>query len=229
MKEKKTAITLIVLTVIIAIGVFIADIYGVLPEKVYTDADFGIETIKSGADFDKDGTDDYADIVVGAKLDADNRPRYVSKYYADAYPPENEGVCTDLVWRAFASAGYSLKDMVDTDIRQTPDAYPDVEKRDANIDFRRVPNLKIFFDRHATSLTCDLNEIGEWQAGDIVIVNGTKHIGIVSDKRNRNGVPYLLHNGGQPDREQDILESSSITAHYRFDAMKIDPRVIRRF
>ena len=37
MKEKKTAITLIVLTVIIAIGVFIADIYGVLPEKVYTD------------------------------------------------------------------------------------------------------------------------------------------------------------------------------------------------
>lgn len=29
------------------------------------------------------------------------------------YPPDNIGVCIDVVWRAFANAGYSLKDMVD--------------------------------------------------------------------------------------------------------------------
>ena len=46
-----------------------------------------------------------------------------------------------------------------------------------------------------------------------------KHIGIISDKRNSKGIPYLLHNGGQPLREEDILELYSkynpISGHYR--------------
>lgn len=42
--------------------------------------------------------------------------------------------------------------------------------------------------------------------GDIVIF-GTTHIGIVSDKRNKDGVPYLIHNAGQPLREEDALLS----------------------
>ena len=45
------------------------------------------------------------------------------------------------------------------------------------------------------------------------------HIGIISDKRNKKGVPYLIHNGGQPIREEDILERYNeyepITGHYR--------------
>ena len=32
-------------------------------------------------------------------------------------PPDTEGVCTDVIWRAFKNAGYSLKDMVDEDIK----------------------------------------------------------------------------------------------------------------
>jgi len=42
------------------------------------------------------------------------------------YPPDDEGVCTDLVWRAFKNAGYSLKDMVNKDIASNVSAYPRV-------------------------------------------------------------------------------------------------------
>lgn len=212
--------------VLTAALLFAADYTGLLPQRFYTAADFGIETLKSGSDFNGNGTDDYTDILLGARADAENRPRYTDKYYAGGYPPENEGVCTDLVWRAFKNAGFYLRDMVDCDIRQNPDEYPNITARDKNIDFRRVPNLKIFFDRYAQSLTVDITQTAQFQPGDIVIVNGTKHIGIISDKRNKNGVPYIIHNGGQPKREEDALSRMKITAHYRFDAQKI-PDVIK--
>jgi len=62
----------------------------------------------------------------------------------------------------------------------------------------------------------------EWQPGDIVIFEDDKHIGIISDKRNKDGQPYVIHNGGQPNREEDYLSKSSVTGHYRFDASKVD-------
>ena len=64
----------------------------------------------------------------------------------------------------------------------------------------------------------DIKEIEEWQPGDIVIFNES-HIGIISDKRNKNGTPYLIHNSAQPVREEDVLEryESEITGHYRWN------------
>lgn len=112
--------------------------------------------------------------------------------------------------------------MVDQDIKARPESYPKVEKPDNNIDFRRVRNLRIFFEEHAISLTLDINEIAEWQPGDIVIFEDDKHIGIISDKRNKDGQPYVIHNGGQPNREEDYLRKSTVTGHYRFDATLID-------
>lgn len=185
----------------------------------YTAEDFGIEVIKSQTDKDSDGIDDYTDILLGAKAEAERKPKYKSAYYAGGYPPDTEGVCTDVIWRALRDAGYSLKDMIDEDISRNVEAYPRVKgKPDPNIDFRRVPNLKVYFERNHITLTNDLSEIAEWQPGDIVIF-GTTHVGIISDKRNKNGVPYLIHNGGQPNREEDILELYNqyepITGHYR--------------
>ena len=95
-----------------------------------------------------------------------------------------------------------------------------------NIDFRRVRNLRIFFEEYAISLTLDINEIAEWQPGDIVIFENDKHIGIISDKRNKDGQPYVIHNGGQPNREEDYLSKSAVTGHYRFDASKIDEGIL---
>lgn len=188
-------------------------------KNVYYANDFDIETVISKKDYDNDGIDDYTDILQGAKIEAENEPTYKSTYYSGGYPPDNEGVCTDVIWRALKNAGYSLKDMVDEDIKNNVDKYPRVDgKPDSNIDFRRVPNLKVYFERNQINLTTDLSKIEEWQPGDIVVF-GSSHIGIISDKRNKKGIPYLLHNGGQPLREEDILEVYNkyepIIGHYR--------------
>ena len=201
---------------------FVLKYMGILPEKTYSAEKFNIETIKSSVDFDGDGIDDYTDIMLGARIDAKNHPKYDGAYYDGGYPPEEIGVCSDVVWRAFKNAGYCLKDMVDEDIAERVEEYPRVDKPDPNIDFRRVKNLRVYFEKYAISLTTDIDQIEEWQAGDIVIFGADKHIGIVSDKRNKDGHPYILHNGGQPNREEDYLKRSEVTGHYRFDASHVN-------
>ena len=187
----------------------LADYYNIIPQISYTAQSFDIETVVSSVDFDADGTDDYTDILLGARQDAQNHPRYDGSYVAGGYPSDDVGVCTDVVWRAFKNAGYSLKLMVDRDIQNNPLDYPRVTKRDSNIDFRRVVNLRVFFDKYATALTTDINDISQWQAGDIVIFEDNAHIGIVSDKRNKKGHCYIIHNGGQPVREEDYFNYTS--------------------
>ncbi len=217
MKKKKIIWILVVFFIaILGLGLYLLWIGN---QKTYTAEDFGIETIHSQNDADQDGIDDYTDILYGAKAEAKRKPTYQSAYYSGGYPPETEGVCTDVIWRAFRDAGYSLKDLVDQDIQENLEAYPRVEgKPDPNIDFRRVPNLKVYFERNAQSLTTDLTQIEQWQPGDIVTF-GTTHIGIVSDLRNQKGVPYLIHNAGQPKREEDVLEMwnhfNPISGHFR--------------
>ena len=78
--------------------------------------------------------------------------------------------------------------------------------------------MKVYFERNHITLTTNLRKIEEWQPGDIVVF-GKTHIGIISDKRNKNGIPYLIHNGGQSKREEDVLEwyneINPIVGHYR--------------
>lgn len=173
-----------------------------------------------GVDTNQNGLSDIEDIVIGARIDALNLVEYINAYYNGGYPPETEGTCTDLVWRAFDEAGLSLKDMVDADIAANPGAYPNALVPDPNIDFRRVGNLYYFFLRNALELTTDVYETDQWQAGDIVIFGNMAHIGIVSDIRNDNDIPFLIHNNDQPIREEDRLEYGSytmgITGHFRW-------------
>jgi hypothetical protein len=184
----------------------------------YAAEDFGIETVRSSNDQNGNGIDDYTDIMLGARADAEKRPVYRSDYYKGGYPPDTEGVCTDVIWRAFRNAGFNLKDMVDADIASSTSAYPRVNgSPDPNIDFRRVPNLKVFFERNALSLTLDTSKIEEWQPGDIVTY-GDYHIAIVSDRRSKDGKPYIIHNMGQYNREEDALTYSKISGHFRFKA-----------
>ena len=106
-------------------------------------------------------------------------------------------------------------ELVNEDIMAEPEVYG-IEEPDINIDFRRVQNLKVYFARNAVSLTTDIHEISEWQGGDIVIFEN--HIGIVSDKRNDDGVSYVIHHNSplQASYEEDILEKrDDIVGHYR--------------
>lgn len=227
-EKKKKLLLLFILAfflLFLAISIYMMNLFNMFPQKYYLAKDFGIETIKSEVDFNKNGTDDYTDMLLGARKDAENHPVYNGKYYDEGYPPDNIGVCTDVIWRAFKNAGYSLRDMIDNDIKRRPEEYKNIKTRDKNIDFRRVVNLEIFFDEYALTLTSDISKIEEWQPGDIVIFNNGKHIGIVSDKRNANGEPYIIHNGGQPNREEDYLKRGNVYKHYRFDASRLPDEI----
>lgn len=197
--------------------------------RPYTMEDLDIERKKSSVDFNENGIDDYADFLLGARKDAENFPKYDGSYVQGGYPDEDTGVCTDVIWRAFREAGYDLKAMVDADIAKNPAEY-DIETSDPNIDFRRVKNLQRFLEKYATKLSNDWQENpGEWQPGDIMVSNNGGHIGVVSDRRGKNGRPYIIHNAGQPKREEDYLKRGKVTGHYRFDASKVEPGVLKRW
>lgn len=220
-RNRKQKVRSAFLSVIVIIGtvLLILNRFKLLPGKTYYAKDFNIDVLRSKVDYNDNGINDYTDILLGAKLDAENHPRYDSSYYGNGgYPPDNIGVCTDVVWRPFKNAGYCLRDMVDNDIKERPDSYTEITTRDKNIDFRRVGNLRVYFEKYAKKLSLDPLDIEEWQPGDIVIFGNDSHIGIVSDKRNRSGIAYIIHNGGQHKREEDYLTRANVTGHYRFDA-----------
>ncbi len=181
-----------------------------------------VKKIVINHDQDRDGILDLDDIVQGARKDAKNKPTYKSAYYRGGYPPKKEGVCTDVIWRAFKNAGYNLKRMMDRDIRKRTKDYPRVNGRpDPNIDFRRVPNQLVFFKKYAKNLTKKLipnnaKNLIQWQGGDIVSFEG--HIAIISDKRRPDGVPYLIHNEWIHTQELDNFMDwkDYITGHFRF-------------
>ena len=174
-----------------------------------------IPQFHSCVDRDDDGVDDQLDILNGALAYVSTHPKYKSRYYETGYPDDGYGVCTDVVAYALKNAGYDLQALVDTDIREHPEEYG-ITAPDKNIDFRRVRNLKVFFSRNTVKLTTNVSETEQWQGGDIVIFE--RHIGIVSDRRNKNGVPYIIHHNDpwQMAYEQDILEKrTDIVGHYR--------------
>ena len=188
--------------------------------------------VQSATDYNANGIDDTTDIVDGARKDAQAEPAYDDGYYAGGYPPADRGACTDLVWRAFREAGYDLKAMVDADVAAHPQAYRAVASTpDPNIDFRRTGVLDVFFKRYGQSLTTDPTDHAQWQPGDIVTFETTKHIAVVSDRASRvTGTPYLLHNMGVPGRDNDYLDAPNrmaVSGHYRFDAAKVPADVLR--
>ena len=212
--------------IVLSAVIYLAVIYNIMPEITFKAKHFDIDTVYSSVDFNGNGVDDYTDIMLGARQDAINHPRYDSSYWAEGYPPDDIGVCTDVVWRAFKNAGYNLREMVDYDIQLRPEAYTRVTKRDKNIDFRRVVNLRVFFEKYGQKLTLDTTDIEQWQPGDIVLFGNDKHIGIVSDKRNIKGQTYIIHNGGQPNREEDYFKRGEVTGHYRFDASLVEEYIL---
>lgn len=174
-----------------------------------------LPSVHSTVDKDGDGIDDQTDILQGTIAYLSTNPIYESRYYPNGYPDDEYGVCTDVVAFSLLHAGYDLKALVAEDVAKHPQDY-DIAQPDANIDFRRVRNLKVFFAHYAIQKATDFADLREWQGGDIVIFED--HIGMVSDRRNAHGIPYVLHNGSPTQRgyEQDILENRrDIIAHYR--------------
>ena len=220
MEKRKTLILVIIVSIMLAACSFLLfyllRYQNTSASRMQNKYEGDIIAIRSTVDFDADGVDDQTDILDNAIEYVGTRPKYKSVYYASGYPDDEYGVCTDVVARALLGSGYDLQELVNRDIHEHPEDY-DITKPDANIDFRRVKNLKVFFDHTAISLTLDPKEIDQWQGGDIVVYE--HHVGIISDRRNCDGIPYLIHHSGEYQRyyEQDMLEKwpGKIIGHYR--------------
>lgn len=213
--KKKTIILFSIILIVIFAVIYVLYYLNYIPHKKYTNGDFNIKTYISNVDKDNDGTDDQTDILNNVRNYIKTKPKYKSKYYNTGYPDDEYGVCTDVVAFALKDAGYDLRELVNEHIEANRNLY-DIDTVDKNIDFRRVSNLKIYFDYNAISLTTDIYKTDEWQGGDIVVFK--KHIGIVSDKRNRKGINFIIHHANpvQMYYEEDILEyRNDIIGHYR--------------
>lgn len=164
-------------------------------------------------------------IVEGAMVQVEERAAYTTGYFRLDYPmgdlPRNLGVCTDVVIRALRHAGFDLQQLMHEDIRAHGSTYPRVEgSADRNIDHRRCPNQRRFFERHGQTLTTQLSEAdrNHWQPGDIVywkLDNGLDHTGVVSHRIGESGWPMVVHNLSVTSLE-DCLGRWKIVAHHRY-------------
>ena len=126
---------MIIAILILGIVYYFLDYYNLIPKKYYSGEDFNIDYVYSDHDQDKDGVDDYVDLLNGARNFVEQNPKYKSEYYDGGYPPPGIGVCTDVVAAAFLEAGYDLRELVDQDIRNHREAYPEIKVIDKNIDY----------------------------------------------------------------------------------------------
>jgi uncharacterized protein len=151
-------------------------------------------------------------------------PSYVGLSYPGGDVPIGRGVCTDVVVRALRDAlQMDLQKLVHEDMRRAFSQYPKIwglKKPDRNIDHRRVPNLRRYFERKGWSLSVPKDK-GSYRPGDIVTctVGGNRpHIMIVSDRTTAGGVPLAIHNIGSGTQEEDRLSDFPLTGHYRIPA-----------
>ena len=150
-------------------------------------------------------------------------PMYFQLDYPNGDVPQDKGVCTDVVIRAYRKFGIDLQKEVHEDMKSNFSKYPKkwgLSRPDKNIDHRRVPNLMTFFTRHGTTKPITTNP-KDFLPGDIVCWNlggAVTHIGIVVKKKSADGQRYLIvHNIGGGQILEDCLFNFKIIGHYRYE------------
>lgn len=150
-------------------------------------------------------------------------PAYVSIRYPNGDLSIEKGVCTDVVIRAFRKGNVDLQKEVHEDMAAHFSAYPKswgLKATDTNIDHRRVPNLRKFFERKGKSLVVT-NNPNNYKPGDLVTWDlngrGLAHIGLVTNVWSEATKRYVIaHNIGSGARLEDRLFDWKITGHYRY-------------
>ncbi|HEY9404399.1 MAG TPA: DUF1287 domain-containing protein [Pyrinomonadaceae bacterium] len=165
-------------------------------------------------------------LVAAANERTTHEVEYDGSYFKLDYPngdvPAEKGVCTDEVIRSYRALGIDLQKEVHEDMAANFARYPTrfgLRATDTNIDHRRVPNLRVFFERKGRSLPIT-NEAADYRPGDIVTwdLNASQtHIGIVVDAPSATPGRYMImHNIGQGPKIEDVLFAWKITGHYRY-------------
>jgi len=157
---------------------------------------------------------------------------YDGSYVPISYPggdvPRQKGACTDVVIRAYRRAGVDLQKLIHQDMVNAWDKYPHsfhLPAPDANIDHRRVPNQRVYFERHWKTLTNSKAQPKEWQPGDVVEwrmpVHGT-HTAVLTETLDAAGLPCVIENLGNGPEEDDGLQTDwTIIGHFRYVPPKL--------
>lgn len=150
-------------------------------------------------------------------------PAYVKIGYPNGDVPHDTGVCTDVVIRSYRTLGIDLQKDVHEDMKAYFYLYPKrwrwgLNGPDPNIDHRRVPNLRIFFQRKGDNLAVT-SDFADYVPGDLVTwsVEGRPHIGIIVNRKKSGAGRYMVvHNIGRGNELEDMLFKYPITGHYRY-------------
>jgi uncharacterized protein YijF (DUF1287 family) len=149
-------------------------------------------------------------------------PRYFLIPYPNGDVPDDKGVCTDVIIRAYRKLGIDLQKVVHEDMKVNFSIYPKnwgLTKPDTNIDHRRVPNLMVFFKRKGITLPVTQNP-EDYLPGDIVcwdLGSGVTHIGFVVNVKDSYVNRYkIVHNIGAGQVVEDCLFNFKIIGHYRY-------------
>ena len=145
--------------------------------------------------------------------------KYVSLKYPNGDVPDNIGVCTDVVIRAYRNAFHiDFQKLIYEDKKSNPSSYPklwEVHTPDYNIDHRRTQNMECFLTRKGAKLPIS-NKASDYKPGDLIFWDiAAGHVGIVVNKY-VNGRPMVVHNIGRGPKLEDYLFASKITGHYRW-------------
>lgn len=188
-----------------------------------------VATLFSGVATQPAHADAFTDALVAAAMERlEHEVTYDGRYRSLDYPggdvPDDVGVCTDLVVRAYRAVGIDLQVQVHEDMAANFSEYPDhwgLTRPDRNIDHRRVPNLQVFFENRGSALPANPDS-SEYVPGDLVtwmLPRNLPHIGIVVARRSADGLrPLIVHNIGRGPEIEDVLLTFPITGHYRYRA-----------
>ena len=166
-------------------------------------------------------------LIAAAKKQIGVTVRYDGAYTKLDYPggdvPEDRGVCTDVIVRAFRKLGLDLQQLVHDDMAGAFEKYPQqwgLRKPDTNIDHRRVPNLMRYFERAGKKIAVSKRP-EDFQPGDIVtciVPPHLPHIMIVSDVPSPADPKRMqvIHNIGGGARLEDRLFDFELSGHYRY-------------
>jgi uncharacterized protein YijF (DUF1287 family) len=145
-------------------------------------------------------------------------PAYVKLDYPGGDVSRDRGVCIDVVIRAYRdSFEFDFQENIHLDMKTNFGLYPKtwgLTRTDRNIDHRRVPNMETWLQRHDHELPAK-----DWQPGDIITcrVGGRlPHIGILSNRRGRNGNLLAIHNIGLGTLEDSRIWDYGNRRRFRF-------------
>jgi len=145
---------------------------------------------------------------------------WVNIGYPGGDPGYQQGVCTDVVIRAYRFINIDFQELIHEDMKIAHSEYNKrylTKKLDNNIDHRRTQNIQTYLTRIGAKIS--VPKVNDYKPGDIVFWDiAAGHTGIVSDKKSLNHGGYMvIHNIGGGAEIEDLLYTWTPMEVYRLN------------